>query len=84
MVRKQEGKDANSSTACMATFLITSKAMKTVSDMKAMIEAFKLQGIKSVRDITAALNAHKIATPQGKQWHRTSVYQLLKRMDKSL
>ncbi|WP_425572035.1 recombinase family protein [Prosthecobacter algae] len=58
--------------------------MQTASDLKATIEAFKLQGIKTVRDIATALNASKIATPQGKQWHSTSVYRLLKRIDTPL
>ena len=55
--------------------------MKTAHDLKATIEALKAEGITAVREIASALNARGIATPQGKQWHSTSVHRLLKRIE---
>jgi DNA invertase Pin-like site-specific DNA recombinase len=57
------------------------KAMQTAHELKATIEALKAEGITAVREIAAALNARGIATPQGKQWHATSVHRLLKRVE---
>jgi len=57
--------------------------MKTAHNLKATIEAIKAEGITAVREIATALNARSIATPQGKQWHSTSVHRLLKRLDKA-
>ena len=59
------------------------QAMKTAHNLKATIEAIKAEGITAVREIATALNARSIATPQGKQWHSTSVHRLLKRLDKA-
>lgn len=57
------------------------KAMQTARELKATIQALKEEGITAVREIAAALNARGIATPQGKQWHGTSVHRLLKRVE---
>jgi len=46
------------------------------------IEELREEGITSVRAIAAALNAPRIATPQGKQWYSTSVQRLLKRVER--
>lgn len=59
------------------------QAMKTAQSLKATIEALKAEGITAVREIAVALNARSIATPQGKQWHSTSVHRLLKRLEKA-
>ena len=57
------------------------KAMKTAHDLKATLETLKAEGITAVREIAAAMNARSIPTPQGKQWHGTSVHRLLKRVE---
>lgn len=59
------------------------KAVKTAHNLKFTIEALKSEGITAVREVATALNARGIATPQGKQWHSTSVHRLLKRLDKA-
>lgn len=56
------------------------KAMKVAGNLTETIAALNVEGISTVREITAALNARGIATPQGKQWHTTSVHRLLKRV----
>ncbi|MBL9179712.1 MAG: recombinase family protein [Verrucomicrobiaceae bacterium] len=59
------------------------QAVKTAHNLKTTIEALKSEGITAVREVATALNARGIATPQGKQWHSTSVHRLLKRLDKA-
>lgn len=59
------------------------KAMKSAHDLKATLETLKAEGITTVREIAAALNARSIETPQGKQWHSTSVHRLLKRLERA-
>jgi DNA invertase Pin-like site-specific DNA recombinase len=59
------------------------QAMKTAHSLKPTIEVLKAEGITAVREIAVALNARSIATPQGKQWHSTSVHRLLKRLEKA-
>jgi len=55
-------------------------AMKTASNLATTIADLNSEGISTVREIAAALNARGIATQQGKRWHSTSVHRLLKRM----
>lgn len=57
------------------------RAVKTANDMTAIIESLREEGISAVREIAAALNARGVATPQGKNWHSTSVHRLLKRIE---
>lgn len=56
--------------------------MKMATDLRGTIEAFREQGVKTVREVAAALNALGIATPQGKQWNSTSVHRFLKRVER--
>jgi hypothetical protein len=58
------------------------KAVKTANEMTGTIAAIRGEGITAVREIAEALNARGVATPQGKNWHSTSVYRLLKRMER--
>ena len=58
------------------------QAVKTAQNLKATIEVLESEGITAVREIAIALNTRGIATPQGKQWHSTSVHRLLKRLEK--
>lgn len=57
------------------------RSLQTAAGLRSTIEALRGEGITAVRDVAVALNARGIATPQGKQWHSTSVHRLLKRLD---
>jgi hypothetical protein len=57
------------------------RAVKTAKDLTATIEELRGEGISTVREIAETLNARGVATPQGKQWHSTSVHRLLKRVE---
>ena len=57
------------------------RAMKSANDLTATIKGLRENGICTQREVASALNARGIATPQGKRWHSTSVYRLLKRME---
>ncbi len=57
------------------------RALKSAYDLKPIIENLKAEGVTTVREICGCLNARRIPTPQGKQWHSTSVHRLLKRLD---
>ncbi|WP_426313505.1 recombinase family protein [Methylobacterium fujisawaense] len=50
------------------------------STLTATLDQLRLQGIYSVREITAALNARGIRTRRGSKWHPTSVQRLLDRI----
>lgn len=56
------------------------RSLETAQRVRAVIEALRTENITAVRDIAAALNSRGIPTPQGKQWHSTSVHRLLKRL----
>lgn len=56
-------------------------ARKTALSLKPIIQQLRADGITTVRAISDALNARKIQTPQGRQWHSTSVHRLLARID---
>jgi DNA invertase Pin-like site-specific DNA recombinase len=49
-------------------------------DLAATLKALDDEGITSVREIAAALNARGIATPRGGKWHATSVQRLMERL----
>jgi DNA invertase Pin-like site-specific DNA recombinase len=55
-------------------------AQKSALALKPLVEGIKRDGITSVRGIAEALNARKVATPQGGKWHSTSVHRLLARL----
>jgi DNA invertase Pin-like site-specific DNA recombinase len=57
------------------------EAVKRAHDLTGTIQALRAEGVETVRDVAAALNARGIATPQGKLWHSTSVHRLLKRVE---
>lgn len=54
-------------------------AQQTARSLKPIVEAIKAEGVTTVRGIAEALNARKVATPQGGKWHSTSVHRLLAR-----
>ena len=55
-------------------------ARETAFSLKPIIQQLRADGITTVRAIAEALNARKIQTPQGRQWHSTSVHRLLARL----
>ncbi len=59
---------------------IKSKADSHAMDLKPVIEALGQEGITSLGAIAAALNDRGMKTPRGGQWHKTSVSNLLARM----
>ncbi len=56
------------------------RAMKTAQGLKHVIQELRVAGVTTVREIAHALNDRGVATPQGRQWHSTSVHRLLKRL----
>ena len=56
------------------------KAMDTADSLRSVVAELKADGFKTPATIAEALNKRGIATPRGKQWHRTSVIRLLSRM----
>ena len=58
-------------------------AIDFATNMKPIIEDLKLEGIRSIRDITEALNRKKILPYRGDEshWHPSSVHVLIKRID---
>lgn len=56
-------------------------ARNTALSLKPVVQELRASGTTTVRGIADALNLRKIPTPQGKQWHTTSVHRLLARVD---
>lgn len=63
-----------------AVTAIKQKAKARAEDLAPILADLSEQGITSTRAIAAALNKRAVLTPQGKQWHPTSVARLLKRL----
>lgn len=59
---------------------IKAKADSHAEDLRPVVEHFKASGITSLGAITKALNDGDFKTPRGKQWHKTSVANLLARL----
>lgn len=60
---------------------IKMKADDHALDLKPVIEALALESITSLGGIAAALNDRGMRTPRGGQWHKTSVSNLLARLE---
>ncbi|WP_345783433.1 recombinase family protein [Luteolibacter sp. SL250] len=56
------------------------RAFVAAESLRPTIQELRKAGVTSVREITAALNRLKIPTPQGRDWHTTSIHRLLKRL----
>lgn len=56
------------------------RSLETAQRLRGAIEALRAEGVTAVREVAAALNSQGIPTPQGKQWHSTSVHRLLRRL----
>lgn len=65
--------------AAVAT--IKAKADEHAKDRISVIESLKAEGIVSLGAIAAALNERSIKTPRGGTWHKTSVKNLLARIN---
>jgi DNA invertase Pin-like site-specific DNA recombinase len=63
-----------------AVSVIKSKADSHAMDLSAVIDALAAENITSLGGIAAALNDRGIQTPRGGQWYKTSVSNLLARM----
>lgn len=71
---KQIGNDA-------AVAKIKLRANERARDLLATVQEIRIQGHKSIKAISAALNGRAILTPRGRRWHPTSVARLLRRLD---
>lgn len=56
-------------------------ARNVALSLKPIVQEPRASGTTTVRGIADALNRRKIPTPQGRQWHTTSVHRLLARVD---
>jgi Recombinase len=59
---------------------VYAKWVLAVANLKGIVDDLRSQGIKSIRTITAELNARGILTPRAGAWHPTSVARLLARL----
>lgn len=57
------------------------RAQSNALGLQDTIKEIQSEGIVAVRDIATTLNDRGIATPNGKRWHSTSVFRLLKRLE---
>jgi DNA invertase Pin-like site-specific DNA recombinase len=76
--RALRGKQVGNKQAVVA---VKANAERRAANLKGIIDDLCSQGIKSVRTITAELNARGILTPRGGAWHPTSVARLLARVN---
>ena len=60
---------------------IRSKADSFAADLKPVIEDIRSRGITSLGGISDELNARGILTPRGRRWYKTSVRNLLDRIE---
>jgi len=75
--RALKGKQIGNKQAVVA---VKANAERRAANLKGIIDDLCVQGIKSVRTITAELNARGILTPRDGAWHPTSVARLLARL----
>jgi DNA invertase Pin-like site-specific DNA recombinase len=63
-----------------AVAVVKANAANRAANLKSIVDDLRSQGIKSIRTITAELNARGILTPRAGAWHLTSVARLLARL----
>ena len=63
-----------------AVAVVKANAANRAANLKGIVDDLRSQGIKSIRTITAELNARGILTPRASAWHPTSVARLLARL----
>jgi DNA invertase Pin-like site-specific DNA recombinase len=75
--RALRGKQVGNKQAVAA---VKANAAQRASNLRAILDDLRSQGIASVRAIAAELNARCILTPRGGAWHPTSTARLLARL----
>jgi DNA invertase Pin-like site-specific DNA recombinase len=75
--RALKGKQVGNKQAVAA---VKANAERRAANLQGIIDDLCAQGIKSVRTISAELNARGILTPRGGAWHPTSVARLVARL----
>lgn len=63
--------------------VIKAKAEERAEDLRPILDALKAEGVTSLGGIAAALTERGIKTPRGGAWHKTSVRNLLNRVQAS-
>ena len=61
--------------------VIKAKASSHAAQLRPVIDALAGEGIKSLGAVAAALNDREMRAPRGGQWHKTSVSNLLRRLE---
>ena len=64
-----------------AVSAIKASADSHAADLKPVIESLHAEGVTSLGSIAAALNERSMRTPRGGSWHKTSVKNLLTRLE---
>ena len=62
---------------------IQSKADDHASDLAPVVDSMHLEGISSLGEMATALNERGMLTPRGGRWHKSSVKNLLARLDRT-
>lgn len=62
--------------------VIREKAEKHAANLRPVIESLRREGIESLGQIAASLNKQGILSPRGTTWYRSSVRNLMKRIEK--
>jgi hypothetical protein len=75
--RALRGKQAGNKQAVAA---VTANAERRATNLRAIVDDLRSQGIISVRAIAAELNDRGILTARGGSWHPTSAARLLSRL----
>src|SRR6201987_4343170 len=75
--RALRGKQVGNTQAVAA---VKANAEHRASNLRAIVDAVRVKGILSVREIAHELNARGILTPRGRAWHPTSAARLLSRL----
>lgn len=63
-----------------AVAVVKANAEHRAENLRSIVDEMRVQGINSVRAISAALNERGILTPRGGEWHPTSTARLLARL----
>jgi DNA invertase Pin-like site-specific DNA recombinase len=63
-----------------AVAAVKANAEYRAANLKGIIDDLRSQGVKSIRNIAAELNARDILTPRERLWHPTSVARLIHRL----
>ena len=63
-----------------AVAAIKQKAQEHASNLRAIVEDIRAQGITSIRRIAEELNSRAVLAPRGGEWQATTVVRLLARL----